>query len=47
MVNQIEENKLEEEVAKVYESISLTVHQKIEEIMIENKRSNVNYQDLN
>lgn len=33
-VNHIEENMLEEEVAKVYESISLTVHQNLEKNMI-------------
>ncbi|OFC95904.1 hypothetical protein BTGOE6_58240 [Bacillus wiedmannii] len=39
-VNQTEENKLDEEVAKVYESISITVHQNLEKNMVENTEGN-------
>ncbi|HDR7719398.1 DNA translocase FtsK (plasmid) [Bacillus albus] len=39
-VNHIEENKLEEEVAKVYKSISLTVHQNLKKNMIGTIRNN-------
>ncbi|PFR34252.1 DNA translocase FtsK [Bacillus cereus] len=39
-VNPTKENKLDEEVAKVYESISITVHQNLEKNMVENTRNN-------
>ncbi|KXY44905.1 conjugal transfer protein TraG [Bacillus cereus] len=39
-VNPTKENKLDEEVAKVYESISITVHQNLEKNMVENNRNN-------
>lgn len=39
-VNPNKENKLDEEVAKVYESISITVHQNLEKNMVENTRNN-------
>ncbi|KGT40645.1 DNA translocase FtsK [Bacillus cereus] len=39
-VNPTKENKLDEEVAKVYESISITVHQNLEKNMVENIRNN-------
>ncbi|EEM92054.1 TraM recognition domain-containing protein [Bacillus thuringiensis] len=39
-VNPTKENKLDEEVAKVYESISITVHQNLEKNMVENTRAN-------
>ncbi|PGK37470.1 TraM recognition domain-containing protein [Bacillus thuringiensis] len=39
-VNPTKENKLDEEVAKVYESISITVHQNLEKNMVENTRTN-------
>jgi hypothetical protein len=39
-VNHTEENKLDEEVAKVYESISITVHQNLEKNMVENTEGN-------
>ncbi|HDR6301730.1 TPA: TraM recognition domain-containing protein [Bacillus cereus] len=38
-IDYIEETKLEEEVAKVYESISLTVHQNLEKKMVETIRN--------
>ncbi|TKI85548.1 DNA translocase FtsK, partial [Bacillus mycoides] len=38
-VNHTEENKLDEEVAKVYESISLTVHQNLEKNVAESTRN--------
>ncbi|MGA5716266.1 TraM recognition domain-containing protein [Bacillus bombysepticus] len=39
-VNPTKENKLDEEVAKVYESISITVHQNLEKNMVENTGTN-------
>ncbi|PEW14857.1 DNA translocase FtsK [Bacillus cereus] len=39
-VNPTKENKLDEEVAKVYESIGITVHQNLEKNMVENIRNN-------
>ena len=39
-VNPTKENKLDEEVAKVYESISITVHQNLEKNLVENTRNN-------
>ncbi|PED88246.1 conjugal transfer protein TraG [Bacillus cereus] len=39
-VNPTKENKLDEEVAKVYESISITVHRNLEKNMVENTRNN-------
>ncbi|EKS7870057.1 TraM recognition domain-containing protein [Bacillus cereus] len=39
-VNPTKENKLDEEVAKVYESISITVHQNLEKNMVGNTRTN-------
>lgn len=39
-VNPTKENKLDEEVAKVYESISITVHQNLEKNMVDNTRNN-------
>ncbi len=39
-VNPTKENKLDEEVAKVYESISITVHQNLEKNMVENTKNN-------
>ncbi|MGX5585823.1 conjugal transfer protein TraG [Bacillus thuringiensis] len=38
-VTPTQENKLDEEVAKVYESIGITVHQNLEKNMIENTRN--------
>ncbi|MED2492472.1 conjugal transfer protein TraG, partial [Bacillus thuringiensis] len=38
-VTPTKENKLDEEVAKVYESIGITVHQNLEKNMIENTRN--------
>jgi len=39
-VNPTKENKLDEEVAKVYESISITVHQNLEKNLVDNTRNN-------
>ncbi|PGL11494.1 conjugal transfer protein TraG [Bacillus cereus] len=39
-VNPTKENKLDEEVAKVYESISITVHQNLQKNIVENTRTN-------
>ncbi|MFJ1119133.1 DNA translocase FtsK [Bacillus thuringiensis] len=39
-VNPTKENKLDEEIAKVYESISITVHQNLEKNLVENTRNN-------
>ncbi|EJR29413.1 hypothetical protein III_05914, partial [Bacillus mycoides] len=39
-VNPTVENKLDEEVAKVYESISITVHQNLEKNIVENTEDN-------
>lgn len=39
-VNPTKENKLDKEIAKVYESISITVHQNLEKNMVENTGTN-------